>query len=131
MAGKQRKQLVYRNLRRSTKYSQNLVISNVHTVADKPTAPVSQREKNCPTYSQICHKCGRTGHFQRVWKSKKKTDVKEVVTDGTDSEANQISVGELAGIFAVTAALHKVTRSVNKIKKYGRMFQNFLGLRWW
>ena len=49
-------------------------------------------------------------------KSKKKTDVKEVVTDGTDSEANQISVGELAGMFAVTAALHKVTRSVNKIK---------------
>ena len=56
------------------------------------------------------------GHFQRVCKSKQKNDVKEVVTDGTDSEANQISVGELAGMFAVTAALHKVTRSVNKIK---------------
>ena len=86
---------------------------------------------HCPAYNQICHKCGRMGHFQRVCKSKKKTDVKEVVTDGTDSKANQISVVELAGILGLTAALHKVTRSVNKIKKYGRMFQNFLGGRWW
>ena len=51
-------------------------------------------------------------HFQRVCKSKQKNDVKEVVTDGTDSEANQISVVELAGILGLTAALHKVTRSV-------------------
>ena len=39
------RQSVYKTLLRSTKYSQNLVISNVHTVAGKPTAPVSQRER--------------------------------------------------------------------------------------
>ena len=75
-----------------------------------------EREKKCPAYSQKCCRCGKIGHFQRVCKSKKKTDVTEVVTGGTGSEANQISVGELAGMLAVTVALHKVTRSVIKIK---------------
>ena len=30
-----------------------------------------EREKNCPAFSQKCHKCGGTGHFQRVCQSKK------------------------------------------------------------
>ena len=33
-----------------------------------------EREKKCPAYSQKCRRCGRVGHFQRVCKSKKKTD---------------------------------------------------------
>ena len=57
---------VYNILHRSTRFSQNLVITNAHTVAEKSTAPVSQGEKNCPAYSQICHNCDRTGHFQQI-----------------------------------------------------------------
>ena len=75
-----------------------------------------EREKNCPAYSQKCLRCGGTGHFQRVCKSKKKHEVKEVSKENTDAEANLMGLGELAGMMSIAAALNKVTNSAGVIK---------------
>jgi hypothetical protein len=71
-----------------------------------------EREKSCPAFSKKCENCDRVGHFKRHCLSKKNKQsggMAEVVEDKEtySRDTKSISVGEMAGLFQVIAAVSK------------------------